>query len=250
MIDGLTHSIPFHFLPFPLGQEAESLRKVGAPLERALPFIAVPKPLLATRRLLVMSFLDGVSISRLEESEAKRRAGSKRRLATRIVTLGLAGRGPKAGAEPPPLNVMGDGLKRRLGLDLVRKMAEAWGWMMFFGEAVHCDNHPGNILLMKGMKLGILDWGQTKRLEPKLKQQLARCVSGIVAVGGGQPTAREPILSFPSSHQHTTPLSNPHAGSSSPWARVSRRPSSASSTGWASSPRRCVGRSVSIGLVG
>jgi predicted unusual protein kinase regulating ubiquinone biosynthesis (AarF/ABC1/UbiB family) len=124
-------------------QEADSLLKVGVPLERALPFIAVPKPYLATRRLLVMSFLDGVSISRLEESEAQRRAGSKRRLATRILTLGLAGRGPKEGEQPPALGVIGEGLKKRLGLDLIRKMADAWGWMMFNGEAIHCDNHPG-----------------------------------------------------------------------------------------------------------
>ncbi len=143
-------SISFISLTLALGrrlcthpQEAESLRKVGAPLERALPFIAVPKPYLATRRVLVMSFLDGVSISRLEESEARRRAGSKRRRATRILTLGLAGRGPKEGEEPPPLGVIGEGLKRRLGLDLIRKMADAWGYMMFNCDAVHCDNHPG-----------------------------------------------------------------------------------------------------------
>lgn len=134
-----THRTPTHAHI----QEADSLRKVGVPLERALPFIAVPKPYLATRRLLIMSFLDGVSISRLEESEARRRAGSKRRLATRILTLGLAGRMPKDGADPPPLGVIGEGLKRRLGLELIRKMADAWGWMMFNGEAVHCDNHPG-----------------------------------------------------------------------------------------------------------
>jgi predicted unusual protein kinase regulating ubiquinone biosynthesis (AarF/ABC1/UbiB family) len=32
----------------------------------------------------------------------------------------------------------------------------------------------GNILVMPGMKLGILDWGQTKKLDPKIRTGLAR----------------------------------------------------------------------------
>ena len=183
---------------FDFRKEAHSLTTVGPPLEKAFSFVSVPKPFLATKRLLVMSYLDGTSLARLEEQEVNKRNkqggggagkvhGRKRRALARILTFGLAGRGdPTAtvSAMGPGCGggLLGDSMKRKIGKQLIEKMADAWGYMLFHCDCIQADPHPGNILLMKGLRLGILDWGQTKALDPKLKRQLARL---LVAMGKG-----------------------------------------------------------------
>jgi len=49
----------------------------------------------------------------------------------------------------------------------------------------------GNILLMKGLRLGILDWGQTKALDPHLKRQLARLLLAMSHYSNTPPSKDE-----------------------------------------------------------
>jgi len=50
---------------------------------------------------------------------------------------------------------------------LVRSLHLAWGEMVLEEGVFHTDPHPGNLLLLDDGRLGILDWGQTKRLSPE-----------------------------------------------------------------------------------
>lgn len=73
-------------------------------------------PGLTTERLLVMSFLEGTQITRLEAQMKK-----------------LSARQRKAG------------IKR-----ILTRVSEAYGRMMLYTGLFQADNHPGNILVQKG----------------------------------------------------------------------------------------------------
>jgi hypothetical protein len=50
---------------------------------------------------------------------------------------------------------------------LVHSLHLAWGRMVLVEGVFHTDPHPGNLLILNDGRLGILDWGQTKRLRPE-----------------------------------------------------------------------------------
>ena len=62
---------------------------------------------------------------------------------------------------------------------------------MIFGEGLfQADGHPGNILIGKGGRVGLLDYGQSKQLPDKDREAFARLVlaltrCGVVAGGDG-----------------------------------------------------------------
>lgn len=74
--------------------------------------------------------------------------------------------------------VVPTGLWRRLssrkGKRIISTLAEAWGYMLFTDGTFNADPHPGNIIIMAGMRLGLLDWGQMKALDKETRLKLAR----------------------------------------------------------------------------
>lgn len=51
---------------------------------------------------------------------------------------------------------------------------------MILGEGLfQADGHPGNILLMKGGRIGLLDYGQSKQLADKDRTTFARLVLAL-----------------------------------------------------------------------
>jgi len=71
---------------------------------------------------------------------------------------------------------------------LLRALGEAYGRMLFddgFG-GVHADPHPGNIVLapgLLGVRVGLVDWGQTKAYDLSMRLRLARMVEALCAAG-------------------------------------------------------------------
>ena len=144
----LVHGTRSRFMPWPLARP---------------PPVSVPRPIegLSTRRCLVMELLPGLQLSRLgAESSA---AWASERESARA---------------------------RRAGRQLMTKLGSAYGLMLFdaeHGGLVHADPHPGNILVSRrfagGVRVGLVDWGQSKRLTLAQQLRLAAVVDALCAAG-------------------------------------------------------------------
>ena len=58
-------------------------------------------------------------------------------------------------------------------------VSEAYGRMILGEGLFQADGHPGNILLMKGGRIGLLDYGQSKQLADKDRTTFARLVLAL-----------------------------------------------------------------------
>jgi aarF domain-containing kinase len=156
---------------FDFNYEANALNSLGRSIESNIPIAKAPKPIYVTKRLLVMSFLDGVSMLRLAETSQHVPKFARQKASKKLLT----------------------------------RIAEIWGYMLFkdesgefhaglklpyllfflFKKKVICalcvcllDPHPGNILVTpKSLDLGIIDFGQTKVLDPDMRLKFAKMVS-------------------------------------------------------------------------
>ena len=117
---------------FDFESEAQNMDYVRSKMLDKCPEIVIPRSIFSTRRVLVMSFLEGQNLCRLAE---------------------LRDEGKQ----------MSSWAKKRIGRKIVDTMAKAWGEMIFELRYFNADPHPGNICL--GPKhIGLLDWGQVKRV--------------------------------------------------------------------------------------
>ena len=57
--------------------------------------------------------------------------------------------------------------------EMARRGANVFVQMIFRDGLYHADPHPGNILLMQGGKIGMLDCGMTGRMDGQLREQIA-----------------------------------------------------------------------------
>jgi ubiquinone biosynthesis protein len=127
--------------------EASNLTAVGAAAGRAGAGVVVPAPVkeLCTGQVLVMERLDGVS---------------------------LAAAGP---------------LLDRLGADraeLARALLDSLLRQIMLDGVFHADPHPGNILLLRDGRLGLLDFGSVGRIDAELRGALQRL---LLALDRGDP---------------------------------------------------------------
>eukprot|EP00850_Spirogloea_muscicola_P022824 SM000313S11974 [mRNA] locus=s313:57890:61361:- [translate_table: standard] len=115
--------------------------------------IIVPRsvPGLVTRRLLVMDFVEGTPIARLSD-EMQRRG---------ISPDGLAATAAKK--------------------SILRDLSAAYGHMILSDGHFQADPHPGNILVCRGGKVALLDYGQTKVLPDRMRLALAGTILAICA---------------------------------------------------------------------
>eukprot|EP00040_Diaphanoeca_grandis_P013955 m.70541 g.70541 ORF g.70541 m.70541 type:complete len:546 (-) comp24239_c0_seq2:163-1800(-) len=65
---------------------------------------------------------------------------------------------------------------------LIDTLLDVHGYEIFRTKLFNADPHPGNIILMEGDKLGLIDYGQCKRLDKTARRNIAAC---IVAVSEG-----------------------------------------------------------------
>ena len=107
--------------------------------------VVVPLPIndLSSSKVLVMDFIEGTPMSELREkmrhvSEAQRRIG---------------------------------------GRMILGSLAQAYGHMLFAGGPLHADCHPGNILVLPGAKIALLDYGQIKHMTDAEVAGFARLIT-------------------------------------------------------------------------
>ena len=128
---------------FDFQREADNMNFAYESLKRLkINDILVPRSVAVTDRVLVMSYIEGVNLSRLAEMNS------------------------------PHIPVS---VKRAKGAKLFKQLAKVYGAMFFEMEKMHADPNPGNISL-KGKQLGLLDWGQVKDVTPAFKKKIAQLV--------------------------------------------------------------------------
>ncbi len=105
--------------------------------------IPIPIPSLCTRRVLVMTQLVGQDLSRSTAIENLN--ADQRRTAARLITT-------------------------------------VYMQMLFHHGLFHADPHPGNLMLLAGGGLGILDFGMVGRIDTRLREQIEEM---LMAIGNG-----------------------------------------------------------------
>merc|ERR1712157_426155 len=91
-----------------------------------------------TKRVLVMDYLDGVTLTQLGEDA--RNSGDSNN----------------------------EALAKLIGGKLIKALTRGFGQMALQGGLFHGDPHPGNIMVLKNGDIALLDFGQTKQLKDKL----------------------------------------------------------------------------------
>ncbi|KAI3454972.1 hypothetical protein Pfo_011635 [Paulownia fortunei] len=138
----------FNFL-----READAMEKIRRFLyesNKKTP-VLVPRVIrsMFTRRVLVMEYIDGIPILKLEDEIAKR---------------GINPGGKVAAAAKQ---------------NILKSLTLAYGQMILRSGFFHADPHPGNILICRGSEVALLDYGQVKDLPEKLRLGYASLVLAI-----------------------------------------------------------------------
>ncbi|CAE8731144.1 unnamed protein product, partial [Polarella glacialis] len=187
-----------------LTQEAHDLVK-------SLTSVVVPIPVIALcgKHVLVMEKLEGISlgawgrellkhVDKLKElKEVMDHAGIQTKLA--YAMKGFFSSKPRSKPSSPAnarLKSLQFGNKdadpRNLQADigtLAKTLVAAQGHMIFTSGFVNGDPHPGNLMLLNDGRLGLIDWGQVKRLTAELRCNFARlCIA--IADGDDVQTAQ------------------------------------------------------------
>ena len=131
-------------------REAESTRRLGALLADR-DDVRVPRihDAYTRDRVLVMEFLDGVQVAR-------------------IADLRAAGHAPSA---------------------VARRVGDLYGAMLFEYGFFHGDPHPGNLLVLRDGRIGLLDFGLCKELPPRFAVRVAEMLVAAL-IGDGAAALR------------------------------------------------------------
>ena len=132
----------------------------GAPADPAV-VVPLPVPGLASRRVLVMDFIPGTALNRLSATLKER------------------------GIEP------GSPESELAGRRILTQLTEAFGRMMLGAGFIHGDPHPGNIFVMEGARVALIDCGQVKQISTEYRLKLAQA---ILSVNEWQATGGSPEL--------------------------------------------------------
>ena len=135
-------------------QEAQSALKVyasvshnadGSPADPAV-VVPLPVPGLSSRRVLVMDLIPGTPLNK------------------------LAGEMEKRGIKP------GSPESKLAGKRILTQLTEAFGRMILGAGFIHGDPHPGNIFVMEGARVALIDCGQVKQIPSSYRLQLAEAI--------------------------------------------------------------------------
>ncbi|RYG65595.1 AarF/ABC1/UbiB kinase family protein [archaeon] len=109
--------------------------------------IVIPQSIFRTRKLLVMSFIEGDNLTKVAHKDV--------------------------------LHAMPTLVKRTIGKRILNVMSEAWGDQIFCLRLFHGDPHPGNICITRDSQIGLLDWGQVKSLSSQIARQYAQLIVAL-----------------------------------------------------------------------
>jgi len=132
----------------------------GAPLEPAV-LVPLPTQGLVSKRVLVMDFVPGTPLNK------------------------LAGEMEKRGIKP------GSPESKVAGVRILGQLSEAFGRMMLGAGFIHGDPHPGNIFVMEGARVALIDCGQVKQIPASYRLRLAEA---LLLVNEWQETGGTPEL--------------------------------------------------------
>ena len=65
------------------------------------------------------------------------------------------------------------------GRRILAQLTEAFGRMMLGAGFIHGDPHPGNIFLMEGARVALIDCGQVKQISTDFRLKLAQAVLSV-----------------------------------------------------------------------
>jgi predicted unusual protein kinase regulating ubiquinone biosynthesis (AarF/ABC1/UbiB family) len=117
-------------------------------LAKSVPEVEIPRPIFTTKRALVMSFIEGDNVCKLAEFKNR---------------------------DCPTM--MPPWLQKKFGTKLLTTLAKAWGEQIFELRSFNADPHPGNICINKKRRvIGLLDWGQVKRVSDNLAVDFSNMV--------------------------------------------------------------------------
>ncbi|KAK9834339.1 hypothetical protein WJX81_008600 [Elliptochloris bilobata] len=136
---------------FDFRREAETMDTIRARLRTSMRTVHVPESIagLVTRRMLVMTFLEGSKITQLAAKGAAM-APMAQRAAARMV---------------------------------LSRVAEAYGRMLLEEGLFQADCHAGNLLVRDDGSIGLLDFGQAKQLARPQRLAFARLLVALAAAG-------------------------------------------------------------------
>eukprot|EP00210_Caulerpa_lentillifera_P006027 g5760.t1 len=131
-------------LEFDFTREARVMDSISLALRPLHKHVVIPQsiPGLVTHRLLIMSFIDGIPLRNLRERVASMSPKKQRKAKERIL----------------------------------QRLCAAYGKMIFGDGLFQADGHPGNIIVQKRAKIGLIDYGQSKKLTKDEIQSLGRLV--------------------------------------------------------------------------
>jgi aarF domain-containing kinase len=174
---------------FDYEREARNLEEIRHNLVEVGPWassVEVPKPHLdlCSKRVLVMDFIDGRKVSDifadyLESIAAKEKKSVetiKSEFKHRILQEGLT----DTHARWWQLFFNSWFRSTPNAVDLLETAMKVHGHQIFVNGTFNGDPHPGNLVLVKNSgKLGLLDFGQVKRLSPQRLEQIARLIIAL-----------------------------------------------------------------------
>lgn len=135
-------------------REANNMNIIRPQLLSLVPKINMPTAIYASKKLLVMTYIEGINLTQLKQYKN-----------SDILKNNL--------------------VKQNIGYKLMSVLASCWGEMLFNIKIMHSDPHPGNICLPIGNKnkndrrIGILDWGQVKVISDKLLRDYSLMIEAI-----------------------------------------------------------------------
>lgn len=134
---------------FDFVNEAKNMAFMQAALKKPVPEVNLPRALFASKRVLVMTFVEGNNLGKLAEFRANK-------LDVLIPTF----------------------VKQRIGRKILDVLSKAWGEMIFNLQFFNSDPHPGNICLSPH-SIGLLDWGQVKRIGDDMTYNFAQFIEAM-----------------------------------------------------------------------
>ena len=174
-------------------RERQNLDQFAEIFNRKTCDVVIPQPVndLCTRRVLVMDELTGDPLpdylanhpglnthhhNQVAESEGQHSGNKKTKPTsphhTRSSPVESPNKSNVSDKDPPDL------IKQRLG----ETIAEAYLTMLFDEALFHADPHPGNLIVMEGGTLGILDFGMIGRIDETLRETIEEM---LVAISSG-----------------------------------------------------------------
>lgn len=134
---------------FDFPMEAKNMDFIRMALAKSCPEVEIPRSVYVTKKVLIMSYVEGNNLCRLAEFKQEDKS----------VPMWM---------------------KKKVGTKVLDTAAKVWGEMIFNLQFFNADPHPGNINLnLNANKVGVLDWGQMKRISDDALIKFSRMILAI-----------------------------------------------------------------------